>query len=240
MSAARDALIDIDPDILCLQEIRDWDSAERLLQVLPGVRPVVASRFRDSFGGGLSRQQLVIAAKMDAESAWSEDFARDPDGSTPPRGFAFAAFRLPDRGYLLVYSVHLKANGRRPDDDMAKRDAAAAQLVRHAEEMERLYSAAGPVSVVVGGDFNTDPTDPRFAAEQTFATLGSRLQWAWWGIPPGKRVTIPAHEGYPDACFDGFFFRNAVAVYCRPITPAICPGIDAASDHRPVLLEIRP
>jgi endonuclease/exonuclease/phosphatase family metal-dependent hydrolase len=30
MSAAKDALLKISPDILCLQEVRDWDSAAEL------------------------------------------------------------------------------------------------------------------------------------------------------------------------------------------------------------------
>ena len=35
MSAAKDALSDIHPDILCLQEVRDRDSVAELVSILP-------------------------------------------------------------------------------------------------------------------------------------------------------------------------------------------------------------
>jgi hypothetical protein len=47
MSAAKDALIDIRPDIVCLQEVRDWDSVAELVSILPGFQTLVVSRFRE-------------------------------------------------------------------------------------------------------------------------------------------------------------------------------------------------
>jgi hypothetical protein len=64
---------------------------------------------------------------------------------------------------LLIYSVHLKSNRGEPQTDMAKREDAARELLAHASEMERLYSKGAKVAIVIAGDFNTDPTDPRFA-----------------------------------------------------------------------------
>ncbi len=46
MRAAKDALIDIRPDILCLQEVRDWDSVEELVSMLPGFQDLRSERFR--------------------------------------------------------------------------------------------------------------------------------------------------------------------------------------------------
>jgi hypothetical protein len=34
MSAAKDALLDLNADILCLQEVRDWDSVAELVPIL--------------------------------------------------------------------------------------------------------------------------------------------------------------------------------------------------------------
>ena len=45
MSAAKDALLDFHADILCLQEVRDWDSVAELVSVLPSLQPLVVSRF---------------------------------------------------------------------------------------------------------------------------------------------------------------------------------------------------
>jgi hypothetical protein len=46
MSAAKDALIDIRPDVLCLQEVQDWDSVVELVSILPNFQTLVVSRFR--------------------------------------------------------------------------------------------------------------------------------------------------------------------------------------------------
>ena len=85
MSAAKDALIDIRPDILCLQEVRDWDSVAELVSILPKLQTLVVSRFREMGSSDpLSIQQLAIASSQPAEVAWSETFKPSP--ATPPRG----------------------------------------------------------------------------------------------------------------------------------------------------------
>jgi hypothetical protein len=81
MSAAKDALLDIRPDILCLQEVRDWESVAELISILPNFQTLVVSRFREMGSSGpLSIQQLAIASNRPAESAWSEPFKPSPDG----------------------------------------------------------------------------------------------------------------------------------------------------------------
>jgi hypothetical protein len=75
MSAAKNALVNIRPDILCLQEVRDWDSVAELVSILPSFQTLVVSRFREMGSTGpLSIQQLAIASKRPAEAAWSESF----------------------------------------------------------------------------------------------------------------------------------------------------------------------
>lgn len=68
-------------------------------------------------------------------------------------------------------------------------------------EMERLYSEGAKVVTVIAGDFNTDPTDARFASEQTFSLLRQDFECAWENIPLAERVTLPAKGRYPDASF---------------------------------------
>jgi hypothetical protein len=46
MSAAKDGLLDFHVDILCLQEVRDWDSVAELVSALPTFRSLMVSRFR--------------------------------------------------------------------------------------------------------------------------------------------------------------------------------------------------
>ena len=64
MSAAKDALIDRHTDILCLQEVRDWESVAELVSVLPSFQPLVVSRFREFGGSGpVTVQQIAIASR---------------------------------------------------------------------------------------------------------------------------------------------------------------------------------
>jgi len=230
MSGAKDALLDLHIDILCLQEVRDWDSVAELVSILPGVQPLVVSRFRE-FGssGAITIQQIAIASRWPAESAWSESFRPSP--ATPPRGFSFVAIRR-GKTVLLVYSVHFKSNRGEPTSDIAKREEAARQLLVHAVEMERLYSGGAKVVTVIAGDFNTDPTDARFASEQTFSLLRENFEWAWENVPLAYRVTLPAKGRYPEASFDGFLVRGAEIVSCKSI------ALREVSDHFPVVVSI--
>lgn len=82
------------------------------------------------------------------------------------------------------------------------------------------------------GDFNTDPTDARFASEGTFAVLREKFAWSWENVPLSDRVTNPAKGRYPDACFDGFLVRGARILSCKPIS------IGGVSDHFPVVLTL--
>ena len=181
MSAAKDGLIDIRPDILLLQEVRDWDNVAELVSILPNFHTLVVSRFREMGSSGpLSIQQLAIASNRPAEAAWSEAFKPSP--STPPRGFSFAAIRH-GKTVLLIYSVHFKSNRGEATSNIAKREESARQLLTHVAEMESAYSGSSNVVTVIGGDFNTDPTDARFASEQTFALLSNQFRWAWDDVP---------------------------------------------------------
>ena len=83
--------------------------------------------------------------------------------------------------------------------------------------MERLYSKGGKVVTMLAGDFNTDPTDPRFASEQTISILREKFEWAWENVPLSDRVTLPAKGRYPDASFDGFLVRGVRTVSCKTV-----------------------
>jgi endonuclease/exonuclease/phosphatase family metal-dependent hydrolase len=230
MSAAKDALLDIRADILCLQEMRDWDSVAELVSILPNFQTLVVSRFREMGSSGpLSIQQTAIASNRPAESAWSESFKPSP--ATPPRGFSFAAIRL-GKTLLLTYSVHFKSNRGDATSNTGKREEAARQLLTHVAEMERVYSQNAKVVTIIAGDFNTDPTDARFASEGTFALLRDKFVWSWENVPLSDRVTNPAKGRYPDACFDGFLVRGAARLSCKPIP------IQGVSDHFPVVLTV--
>jgi endonuclease/exonuclease/phosphatase family metal-dependent hydrolase len=229
MASAQDALSSSQVDILCLQEVRDWESVRELVTALPGFSPHVVSRFQEV--GGLGIQQTAIASRWNAEASWAEGFRTRRALARPPRGFSLAVFRRANV-VLLVYSVHFKSNLGGIAQAILKREEAALQLLAHVSAMEKLYSAQGAkIVTVIAGDFNTDPTDPRFASEQTFALLRKTgFLWAWENIPLSERVTIPAKGRYPDASFDGFLVRGARVLSCEPI------AVRDVSDHCPAVL----
>jgi endonuclease/exonuclease/phosphatase family metal-dependent hydrolase len=230
MSAAKDALLDIHADILCLQEVRDWDSVAEVVSILPNFQTLVVSRFREMGSSGpLSIQQTAIASNRPAEAAWSESFKPSP--VTPPRGFSFAAIRH-GKTLLLIYSVHFKSNRGDATSNIGKREEATRQLLTHVAEMERVYSQNAKIVTIIAGDFNTDPTDDRFASEGTFALLKEKFVWSWENVPLSERVTNPAKGRYPDACFDGFLVRGAAKISCMPIP------IRGVSDHFPATLTV--
>jgi endonuclease/exonuclease/phosphatase family metal-dependent hydrolase len=123
--------------------------------------------------------------------------------------------------------VHFKSNRGEATRNIAKREEAARQLLA-----QSAYSGSANVVTVIGGDFNTDPTDPRFATEETFALLREKFIWPWENLPLSERVTNPAKGRYPDACFDGFLVRGAATLSCQPIP------IHGVSDHFPVVLTV--
>jgi endonuclease/exonuclease/phosphatase family metal-dependent hydrolase len=195
MSAAKDALLDIRPDILCLQEVRDWNSVAELVSILPGFQTLVVSRFREMGSSGpLSIQQTAIASKWQAEAAWSESFKPSP--VTPPRGFSFAVIPR-GKTMLPIYSVHFKSNRGEATSDIAKREEAAHQLLAPAAKMERAYSQTAKVVTIIAGDFNTDPMDARFESEGTFGFLREKFAWSWENVPLSERVTNSAKGRYP-------------------------------------------
>lgn len=226
MKNAQEVLRKLNPDVLLLQEIRDWATAEELVSVLPGFQVHVTSAFDER------PQNQVVASRLPADSAWYAEWKRVP--ADPPRGYAFAALKLPDERFLLCYSVHFKSNRGDFDDNLRKRAAAALQLLRHTSQMLEIYGKRGQSAVVIGGDFNTSLDDERFKKEATLqALIRAGLRWVHEGVPFEKRVTIPGGNGpFPDGCFDHLFVLGAAASSSQVLVD------DSSSDHRPVLVEI--
>lgn len=234
IAAAADVLRPLNPDIILLQEVRDYDVCARLANAIaPRTYHVaICSAFRDPFTPGLGKQQVAILAKHPAQAAWSESW-KAMEGVDPPRGFAFAWFKIggTDVG---VYSLHLKSNLIMKRDKAAeahknirKREVSIDQLLNH---IRAVIAPAMPMvkSFVVGGDFNTNVDQPDFAQEKTLTTLtAAGFRNSMEGASPVQRITHPGSGPYPDATFDYLFGSNLV-----PAKPLITPS--KASDHYPV------
>ncbi len=225
MEAAKAALADLKPDLLLLEEVRDWESAAELCKAVPGVEVHVVSRFQPR------PQNQVVASRFAADSTWSESWQADV--IAPPRGYSFAAVELPDHRFVLAYALHLKSNLGDLAEDIAMRQAATKQLLRHSQEMLALYRQRGPCALVVGGDMNTSLDDPKFKDDQTLpALIKAGFHWTHEGVPFADRPTIPAKGGFPDNCFDHIF----TAGLGKPT--AVVKPFPGISDHNPVVLDV--
>ena len=174
---AASVLKPLHPDILLLQEVRDYDACNRLGNAIePGAYHVeICSAFKEPFRSGLGRQQVAILSRFQAQAAWSEQW-KSVEGIDPPRGFAFAWFKVRDAD-IGVYSLHLKSNlitrGNKESEaakNIRKREVAIDQLMTHVRDM---IGAKIPTinRFIVGGDFNTNQDQPMFASEKTLSFL---------------------------------------------------------------------
>jgi endonuclease/exonuclease/phosphatase family metal-dependent hydrolase len=219
---------DLNSDILLLQEVRDYDACARLAEAIHPHTYQVA--ICSAFKGG--KQQVAILAKEPAQAAWAEPW-KSMEGVDPPRGFAFAWFKM-GNGDIGVYSLHLKSNlimrGNKEvqtANNIRKREVATDQLLNHLRDT--IATAISSIeTVIIGGDFNTNKDQPMFASEKTLSTLtGAGFRSCMDNLPLPKRVTHPGSHGFPDATFDYLFNVNAAS------RPALITTSDV-SDHYPV------
>lgn len=216
------------PDVVVVQEVRDFDAARRLAREVGGLTVAVCSRFPD-FGGTVGWQQVAILAREDALLSWSEEWETERRVEAP-RGFAFAWFRAGTND-VAVYGVHFKSNlAREPSEESRqtnerKRELAARQLMRHLENTENSLRERFEI-VVVAGDFNTNLDD--FPDEATLTELaGAGFTSGFEAVPRPERITRPGQGRHPDATFDYIYVRG-VKAYAPMIVPALI------SDHFPV------
>jgi hypothetical protein len=85
IASAADILRPIDPDIILLHEVRDYDVYARLGEAIaPGIYHVaICSAFKEPFERGLGKQQAAILSKYQAQAAWSEPW-KSMNGVDPP------------------------------------------------------------------------------------------------------------------------------------------------------------
>ena len=232
IEAAADVLKKLDPDILLLQEMRDYDACVRLGEAIHrgAYQIAICSAFKGA------KQQEAIIAKIPAQAAWSEAW-KSMEGIDPPRGFAFAWFKIGNAD-IGVYSLHLKSNLITHGDkeietvrNIRKREVSIQQLLAHIHDVIEtvIPSIKG---LIIGGDFNTNHDQAMFAPEKTLDTLTSAAyQSVFEGVPFDQRITHPGSHGFPDATFDYLFGKNV-----RIGKPVITQT--SVSDHLPVTCDV--
>ncbi len=242
VAAAARAVRKTEPQILCVQEIRDRAAADALAQAsgLEGFRVAVCSDFALP-DGTPGRQQIAILTNLPVLDVAAERWhlAGTVD---PPRGYVYALLRAPF-GPVAVLSVHLKSNfvAEGLDEDAhrllnrLKREAAADQL--RAEAVRRTEAAGmHPVRILIAGDFNNSITDPRWEGESSLRKfLDEGYASAFEGLPAHRLQTLSATARYPAVAFDYIFHRGFTTQAPARIHPK-----KWVSDHRMVSVRLTP
>jgi endonuclease/exonuclease/phosphatase family metal-dependent hydrolase len=255
IQAAAAVLRSINPDLVFLQEMRDWQTCERLAQAMAPEHYEVAvcSAFPQTTRNKKpGHQQVALLTKIPAHAAWTEPWKNELSTSLP-RGFAFAAVPSstprslahiqppttdsPSLKLLGCYSLHLKSNlarSREPEQSAAnilKRELSARQLVAHRRDIEgRILPAVK--SFLVAGDFNTDPDNLELSGERTLKTFTEAgFNDATEGNTRSEKITHPKRGHYKDAIFD-------YVLYCglKPRGKAHTVR-SKVSDHWPLVAE---
>ncbi|MBX7157775.1 MAG: endonuclease/exonuclease/phosphatase family protein [Verrucomicrobiae bacterium] len=235
MSSAQKTLKQLNPDVLIGLELRDWKVFNQLISVIPDMRVQVVSAFRFDDSGDIQKQQIGIASRLPANSAWFEPWKVTSEKT--PRGFSFAALEDPkSKKLLMIYGLHLKSNRGSSDPagekiNVAMRHEAVRQLLEHITKMESVYHSKNIKGWIVAGDFNTND-DNQFKGDQTIAKIKAAGFWdSWNNTPPAKRQTWRGGGPFSGTTFDYILtkklgFPKAIIADAPSIT----------SDHLPVLI----
>lgn len=100
-----DSLKQVDPDVVLLQGVQDWQSCAQLAEALKPANygVVICSTFRDPTTRQVARDQVAILSKPKPYFTWSEPVQAD-NGASLAGGYAFAALQSGDRRFG-VFSV---------------------------------------------------------------------------------------------------------------------------------------
>lgn len=226
----------LNPDIFLAQEMRGWEAFADLCAAVPGLEPVVVSAFRSPYSGEYWQQQIGIAAKVPATAAWSEPWRKGNDFEVV-RGFSVAAVRIPGTYHLLlVYSVHLKSNLARTEEQTELnykiRDESIRQLLEHVREMQETAFPDLVLGVIVGGDFNTNH-DGDFDDNVVRLMEEGGFHNTWRDVPAEKRATWIGSEAFDPITFDYFFTKDLGEPRAELLEVS-----EGTSDHWPVKLVV--
>ncbi|MEO3871487.1 endonuclease/exonuclease/phosphatase family protein [Nonomuraea sp. B12E4] len=199
-------------DVLCVQEaprLVRWRARRQALAAAAGLRVATPGRV-----GGVAVLTGPRVAVLHAETHPLRVFA-----GLEARGLAVAVVQA-ERARLAVGSLHLDLN-----DPARVHHAAEAMAI-----MERAAARFG-AAIVVGGDLNEQAHQP------AWRFLAGRLADCYAAAPQGDGPTFTAR--HPAVRIDGVFAARETQVVSCGRAEAQGADLAAASDHLPVVAELR-
>jgi endonuclease/exonuclease/phosphatase family metal-dependent hydrolase len=163
--------------------------------------------------GGRTAGAMLLLASQRVRVVATKDVLLSKKRGLHQRGIAMARLRIGD-SHVVVGSIHL--------------DLEAAERRRHVDEiLLRVKEFGGPA--VLAGDINEEPTQPAWRA------LAAARPDAYPLAPRGGEHTSSATD--PVRRIDGVFVDPSIEVVECGVPDV--PGVERASDHRPVLAVLR-
>jgi endonuclease/exonuclease/phosphatase family metal-dependent hydrolase len=198
------------PDVVCVQEAPNVVRWRSRCARLARISGLVVAAGGRPAAGNVILTSLRIDVSATAEVLFSKQIGRFQ------RGVAIAVLRLGEADFA-VAGTHL--------------DLHAAGRLRHVAELSAVLAAhvPGPVAVIVAGDINDQPGSSTWQA-----IAAGRVDAGASADAAGRAGTYPASG--PRRTIDGVF----VDPRFRVRSASVLGGADvaAASDHRPVLVEL--
>jgi len=242
IDAVRKVLSGENPAIFMCYEIRSLDALKSLQLDYPYM---ACTNIRRVAEGGdqsvpdLPLQGVGLLSRIPWKEIWVLDFSELPESpERPPRGILGALFVLPNGRELTVYGVHLKSNRGDAAIDRTERENAV-DYIKWDWQRRQLDPAKD--NIVIMGDFNTSPNDPKFAEEKTIrGLLSAGFTSAAQGLSPEQRTTLPGKGRYPDNDFDHILLSPALRTLMAGDPPwlKIVKVPEAACDHNALFLDV--
>lgn len=260
----RDARTRADFDVLCLQEVADnfaglpgngtSNQFARLAALLPGFTPVegIALDVLADSGGHRKRFGNMILSRLPVASVRRHALPQPADAGTKsmPR-MALTATLLAASGPVRVTTTHLEYYSPRQRLAQAQalralHDEACGRAMQPAltvDEGGTFDTIAETRSAILTADFNFRPTDPEHAVICGSLTSGGPAYVdAWQVAHPGAshQATLGVYDKtqWPDEsyCADMIFVSEDLR---SRVARVEVNGATQASDHQPVLIELR-
>jgi endonuclease/exonuclease/phosphatase family metal-dependent hydrolase len=258
----REARAMADFDVLCLQEVAvnypqlagnaGFDQVARLRELLPGFEVFFGAAV-DELGRNGRRQRFgnLIATRLPVAQVQHHalPYPADPSVTSMPR-MCTSATVLTATGPLRVMTTHLEFYSKRQRMAQAKGLLEIhAQACAHAAHPPLDDASEGPfqkkihtTSALMCGDFNFEPSDPEYTCIQQEAAPEATQFTDAWRLLRGNARHEPTFRLYdrrygPEPVCCDFVFASA-DVHPR-IKRIEVNRQTRASDHQPVLLELR-
>jgi endonuclease/exonuclease/phosphatase family metal-dependent hydrolase len=238
LQEAAAALKQISPDVILLQQVRDWKMCADLAQALqPDQYTIqICSAFREAGTGALSTQQVAIISKSKAYFSWSEAW-RSQGEIALPGGFVFAALQVGGQR-VGFFSVQPGAASAAPRGPTQRAGVAQAQARCVGQLLQQVASATNwganrVQEFVAGATFNTGAAGWLAARDNMLRLLeAADFGDTFLDTPGAQRITAAARAGQPGATADYILIQPAgCAASPRVLSATVC-------EHYPVTCEV--